>query len=865
MTDFPLWSFVHLCAFIIYTGIIVIILSQGSRHILNRVSAVLFIFFAGWSFGQIFIVNPQTPQNLAFLFNKINAISWCAFPAFALWFTLIVVKKQRILASKIFYFIITVLPVVFIYLHWSGRLQTLPAKRYYGWHADWIDGSIWAYLFYIYFAAIMVHNIVAMFIEERKTASKLIKHQMRILILVTSVAFLIGLYFEIILPSFKLHGWDTPLSDISDICIAIWALGILYATLNYRLFTITPATASENIISAMSEALFLTNEELNVMYANNAAYRLLDYNPSELSGRVFVSILQDKKAINELLKTALTHGSISGFETLLARKNGGAVPVLLSVSCLIETGDIKGFACIATDITDRKISEIRIKQERDKAQKYLDIADIIFLVLDKQHRVALINKKGCEILGYRENEIIGKDWLENFVPADIKNDISDVFGRILEDNAVLGDVENRILAKNGRERLIRWSNTIIKNELGEISGVLSAGKDITEQSRAQEQIEKLSVAVEQSPGMIIITDPDGAITYVNPKFTEITGYSKEDALGNNPRILKSGEMTREQYKGLWDTINSGREWRGEFHNKKKNGSLYWELASISPIKNQEGEITNFIAIKEDITAQKKNAQALLESYEKLKELDVLKTNFTSMVSHELRTPLTSIKGFLTFLLSGVAGKVNAQQKEYLEIINNNSERLLALINDILDISKMESGTFTIEKRPSDIIELLSSSVRDIESIAKKKNITISVSAPAEKVMINMDPYRISQALINLINNAVKFSHTNSEVQVALDRPGLNKNPAPGTVAAQVTGKNYIRICVKDTGIGIKKENLNKIFNRYYQVENINTRHAQGTGLGLNICRNIIEAHSGAVWVESAGEGKGAVFCVLLPG
>jgi PAS domain S-box-containing protein len=395
---------------------------------------------------------------------------------------------------------------------------------------------------------------------------------------------------------------------------------------------------------------------------------------------------------------------------------------------------------------------------------------------------------------------------------------------------------------------------------------LSAGRDITESKAVQEQLSKLSTAVEQSPTSVVITDINGTITYVNPKFTQVTGYSSAEAVGKNSRILKSGEWPKESYKEMWDILVSGRPWRGEFHNKKKNGELFWEYSSISSIKDLQGNIISFIAVKEDITEQKKSQQKLQESYEKLKELDVLKSNFTSMVSHELRTPLTSIKGFLSFLLSGVGGKISIQQKDYLEIIKSNSDRLLGLINDLLDTSKMEAGSFSIEKRRCDLISVINASIKDIQSLLDRKKIVIIKKFPDGALEVNIDEYRISQSVVNLINNAIKFSPFSStltvEVQPASEsRAGV---PAYADLSQLSATGPYVRISITDQGAGIDGEDIKKLFTKFYQIENINTRSAQGTGLGLNIVKNIINLHGGAVWVESQGKGKGSTFVILLP-
>ena len=383
--------------------------------------------------------------------------------------------------------------------------------------------------------------------------------------------------------------------------------------------------------------------------------------------------------------------------------------------------------------------------------------------------------------------------------------------------------------------------------------------------KSAEELKTLHTAVEQSPALVAITDTSGAIIYSNPKFSEVTGYRRDEVLGKKISILRSGLHDRTFYRELWETVSSGREWHGMLQNKRKDSSLVWVSESISPIKNSEGSIISYISIMEDITEQRKAQQAIKDSYEELKELDTMKSSFTSMVSHELRTPITSIQGFLVFLLAGVAGKITPQQKEYLEIIKNNSDRLLRLINDLLDTAKMESGTFTISKKYVEVNSLISACINDIRSLLIKKSISIATGGISDKIYIDADEYRISQSLINLLNNAIKFSPFNSTITINTFRIGEKQYPVPPhAFTVKLREGPYVLIRVTDQGAGIEASKLRKVFERFYQAENINTRSAQGTGLGLNIVRNIVELHGGAVWAESDGRGKGASFVMLLP-
>ena len=249
-------------------------------------------------------------------------------------------------------------------------------------------------------------------------------------------------------------------------------------------------------------------------------------------------------------------------------------------------------------------SEKDLKKEKEFSENLLMTANAFILTLDTNANITLFNKFAEKLTGYTNDEVIGKNWFDLFIPKGKGFAILEVFANVLKEMPEFSSYENPVLCKTGTEKFISWENTIIKNENGEISGVLSIGTDITERKLAEKENIKLSTAVTQSPSVIVITDLKGNLEYVNPKFTELTGYTSKEVIGVNPRILKSGELADEMYKELWKTISSGKEWRGDLHNITKSGELFWEAALISPIFDKQGKIINYIKVAKDITERK---------------------------------------------------------------------------------------------------------------------------------------------------------------------------------------------------------------------------------------------------------------------
>jgi PAS domain S-box-containing protein len=357
------------------------------------------------------------------------------------------------------------------------------------------------------------------------------------------------------------------------------------------------------------------------------------------------------------------------------------------------------------------------------------------------------------------------------------------------------------------------------------------------QKKAEEEIHRLSQAIEQSPSTVVIANIKGDIEYVNPGFTRLTGYTLEEVKGKNLRILESSEQPPELHKELWKTITSGKEWRGEFHNRKKNKGLYWESASISAITNSEGAIIGFLKVAEDITERK-------EAEEKLKEAIELKSQFISTVSHELRTPLTSMKEGIAVVLDGVAGEINDDQRNFLNIAQRNVDRLASLINNVLDFQKLEAGKMKVNLQENDINEVVEEVQKTMLPSAKKKGIDILLELDNNLPKARFDRDKIIQVLTNLVSNAIKFTE---QGQVS--------------IGVQQRDEELV-IRVKDTGMGIPKDELPKIFDRFYRVQRPGTQ-IQGTGLGLAIVEKIVAMHGGRIEVESEVD-QGTTFTVFLP-
>jgi PAS domain S-box-containing protein len=399
----------------------------------------------------------------------------------------------------------------------------------------------------------------------------------------------------------------------------------------------------------------------------------------------------------------------------------------------------------------------------------------------------------------------------------------------------------------------RWFSLSVTPLSTEEPGVVTTHTNITERKANEIQLRKLSLAVEQSQTSILITNIEARIEYVNEAFVRSTGYSREEVIGKTPRILQSGKTQRTTYLDLWNTIKQGNTWKGIVYNRRKDGSDYIESAIITPLRQEDGHISHFVSIQQDITETTRNKEELEQHRQHLEELVVSRTTelilarkradcanlaksaFLANMSHEIRTPMNAIIGMNHLLrLQGVT----PEQAVRLDKIDSASQHLLAIINDILDLTKIEAGKLQLEHTNFNLSAILDNVKSIISETTRKKGIFIKIDTGLVPLWLRGDPTRLGQALLNYAGNAAKFTESgNITIQTKL---------------LENEGNNLlVRFEVIDTGIGITPSQKIKLFQDFEQADTSTTRKYGGTGLGLTITRRLAALMGGEVGVESA--------------
>lgn len=501
------------------------------------------------------------------------------------------------------------------------------------------------------------------------------------------------------------------------------------------------------------------------------------------------------------------------------------------------------------DITERKTNEIALLRNRDSIRQAQVIAKMGSWEYDPIHGIGFWSKNLFQLLKVDPTHTdLSFDFFKGLIHPDDLHCFDDYNERlfILREKIVM---EIRmLLPDNGFIWVENHVEPVYENNLlVNIRGVII---DVTEKKKSENELLKLSKAIEQSPVSIIITGKEGSIEYVNPKFTETTGYKRHEVIGKNPRILKSNRMDEHVYSDLWVTINSGKNWKGELINKNKSGEFYWENKSVSPIIDEMGDIINYISIGEDITFKKKTEAALLEAKEKAEESSRLKSTFLAIISHELRTPLNPIIGFSSILKENSTDEMVI---EFASLINNSGNEMLKLIEDLFDLSFSRGQNIKCNNKPILYIDLYSIALAYLEEIiinsGKSDQIEIISTDYTKSINyeIEVDQAKVVQVLSILFKNAVKFIH-HGEIEFGSE---IDKDV------------NTLRLFVRDTGIGIEEEKIKIIFNRFRQADDSTTRPFGGLGIGLTIAKQLVNIMGGTIDVESQ-VGIGSKFSFTIP-
>lgn len=638
-------------------------------------------------------------------------------------------------------------------------------------------------------------------------------------------------------------------------------------------------------------SILITNPDGAIEYANPKALESTGYTLEELKGQNprLLKSGQTDPGEYQAMWDSISKGK--SWNTIFhnRRKNGELYWESAVISPITDSdGKIIYYLSVKEDITERRKTDEALLQNENRFSQLAEQSQTVIWEVDKDGLYTYVSRVAEMVWGYSPEEVVGKNHFYDLHPEAGREYFREMaMARFARKESIIG-LPNQIVTKSGEVIWVSTNGIPILGENGVLEGYRGADTDITERRRQEIELKKLSMAVKQSPAGIVIIDADTRIIFVNPAFERITGYKSDELIGLVTRTTDFGISDPILQKQMVAAIREGKEWQGEWITNRKNGERFWEDIMVTPILDENGLVVNYLIIIQDID-ERKNAEReirdlnlnlelkiaertvqlgkinndLLQEIEDRKLVEatlkeariqadkasMAKSEFLSRMSHELRTPMNAILGFAQLL---EMGDLSAGQKKGVNHIMKSGKHLLDLINEVLDITRIEAGRITMSIEPVQVSGVLEEMMDVFRLQAQDRQITLTIAeGPCNTGFIRSDRQRLKQILLNLINNAIKYNIPGGSVKIIAEGRSGDTEP-----------EKRIRISVTDTGIGLAEEDLPKLFVPFERVGAEKTT-TEGTGLGLAVVKRLVDAMGGKLGVESK-PGKGSTFWFELP-
>jgi PAS domain S-box-containing protein len=603
------------------------------------------------------------------------------------------------------------------------------------------------------------------------------------------------------------------------------------------------------LIDLLPDNIFVKDTAGKFLLGNVALAKALGKNsPQEIVGRsdadffrpALAEVFQADEARVLAGESLLDHEEEADF-----RDGARRVSLTTKVPFCDAQGRVCGLVGIGRDITERKAAEAALRQSEEQFRAMFELASIGMAQADPTtRRWVRVNRKMCEITGYSAAELLQLHVPELTHPEDRDRD-EDLFRRVIRGEAPDYRLEKRYLCKDGAIAWVNVNMAAIRDAAGRPVRSMATIEDITERKQAEETVRLQSAALAAAANAIVITDQRGRIEWVNRAFSDLTGYAAADALGKNPRLLKSGQQEPAFYTTLWNTILAGDIWHGELVNRRKDGGLYHEDMTITPLRDAGGAVTHFIAIKQDIT-ERKRLEVQFRQSQKMEAIGTL----AGGVAHDFNNILTSI--LMQVELGGEEAGLPTDLRESFRQIRSDAERAAALTRQLLLFSRRQ----VMQSRDLDLNEVVTNLTKMLQRIIGE-DVRLQLHLHSTPLLVHADAGMLDQVLMNLVVNARDAMPEGGRLIVATGGKLVDETLALSQPDA--TPGRYACLSVSDTGRGIPAEVLPRIFEPFFTTKEA----GKGTGLGLATVFGIVKQHGG--WIKVANEsGQGATFQVFLP-
>ena len=546
-------------------------------------------------------------------------------------------------------------------------------------------------------------------------------------------------------------------------------------------------------------------------------------------------------------------GEMDGIETAAEIKKIYDVPIIFLTAyadpVTIQRAKITDpFGYIIKPFEERELHiSIEIALYKDHTQKLIrekdkwltailrSVGDAV-IATDTLGKIKFINTVAERLTGYSKEEAINKDLPNIFrIRSEVTKEFTlNAVQKVMQTGEIVGLANHtELVSRNGNVYPIADSGAPIRDENGNITGVVVVFQDLSYFKQTEELIKIQTSALNSAYNGIMITDASANIIYVNDAMYNLTGYLREELVGKSASIFKSNLHPDTFFLKMWKTISDGKTWKGEVQNRRKNGEPYYEEMSITPLKNEQGEITHFISVKEDISDRKKAEIELIKAKDDAQRSDRLKSEFLAQMSHEIRTPINIISNFMQIYEDELQQKLSPELKKSISAVRIESHRIISTIDSIVNMAQLKAGTFKPRLQKIDLYEsVIKPSIDQWVEHAENKNLQLLVSGKLENIFIEADSYSLGQAINHIVDNAIKYTDK-------------------GTV--QINSKcetENVIITIADTGNGISEDYLPRIFEPFTQEYQGYNRKYEGNGLGMALVKQYCSLNNASITIES---------------
>jgi PAS domain S-box-containing protein len=597
-------------------------------------------------------------------------------------------------------------------------------------------------------------------------------------------------------------------------------------------------TYLRGLIESSVDGLITVDPDGFITDVNEQMCRMTEYSRDELLGSPFKRYFTEPDRADAGVKRTFAEGVVTNYNLVLKTKGGSKATVSFNASVFrTAEGGVQGIFASARDISEQARLQTQLAEQQAYNRSLIEASADALFAIAPDGTITDVNQEATRFTGYSRKHLINSRFKDYFTEPDRARAGVE---QTLRDKRVFG-YELVLITRYARRIAVSFNAGVFTDSQGQPLGILAAARDITAQKELETQLRSQQFytrsLIESNIDALMTTDPLGIITDVNQQMAALTNCSREELIGSPFKDYFTDPQRAEE--GIKLVLRENKVTNYELTARGKEGRETVVSYNAATFFDRDNKLQGVFAAARDVTERKRFEQTLQEA-------NRLKSEFLAKMSHELRTPLNGVIGFSEFLIDGKAGSVTAKQKEYLTDVLNSGRHLLQLINDVLDLSKVEAGkmqlmpeTFLLQEAVEEVCSVLT-------PMARQKNITLRRDVLPAGRTVTLDQGKFKQVLYNLLSNAVKFTGEGGNVEVVI-------NAMDSTLQMQV----------KDTGIGIKTGDLGKLFVEFQQLDSSLARRYHGTGLGLALTKKMVEFQRGNIRVESA-PGKGSVFTVVLP-